>query len=369
MSQMKTALEEYGLTLSDLPHQPSYGSFEPIIQQHGDKLVVGYLLDDSIPTNPFEGWDGVGEIITKENKNDLNLFHEAFALDSNCQPCSDFVLDVVTHDEIKKDWFILALNSSEFLDAAKECWASEVNSPPPVFLTPYLRMMANKEWQEAVDCYDDVFDALSHYDFTFDLLKEMSRDLVESSVIGIAGAVPLSINSYDGAASICSDYMEADGAWLPTDDMRQLIKDRASVLAFGFIEKDYKSQKYKVSLNQCFGEIESPDFDVRLAAFTWLKEHIETRKLELPDDESSELYSRGFNQSAMWSAEEAIELYNQWVTGDVYCICYAAYEKKDGEWELVDDDPCGGYFGIEDAVECLKDEFPVMIPEQPAKAA
>jgi len=344
--------EAISLSDLDLDFEPSgvMDYDEPVIVRVGNKLVVGYLSDDSDCENPLKSCDGMGRIYSAHRDSDSEehrAMQDAMGLDSDWNPVID---------------------QSDIEDAASKSLRAIVKSD---FNSEFIGCVlhfgsVDRAWQAFVEDFK-LGEYYCNLDFTRKVIGATSKsweDICKGSwevarragSVGDPYAVKLDCYQHSGTVwSISGEGMQCQfdtakgaGVWVPDDSARDEAERREKVYAFGRTFQLHGPTPWHAALDD--QDETSPGFALWHEAFTWLEQHQPKRE---PTAEEALL---GRERAARNLAQVALESYNAWLSGDCYGVIVVTFVNvagfwKDPEWELVDSDECWGYIGSEYAME------------------
>lgn len=329
----------------------------------GDKIVVGYLSDDSDCENPLESSEGQGRIYSAHrNARTHSEMQDALALDSSWNPDLDLVDQHMSR--LRSVWISAAMCSREFI-----AWADETAGARAAKDDAYYKRRAEKLWRETGGEYIYGADSIHNFEFTDDVRTELWRALRSEGLIGDKDAVVLDCYEHSGQSwSLAGEGMQCRwdtargaGVWVPDNCAREEIDRRAKAYAFGRIETNgnwtFSSGKlrYIAILDGAYAAARSPEFEQWHEAFQWLDERSKKLKLATLKGERAQQVRRGRERAAREIARDALEEYNNWLSGDCYGVVAAVFSRKgegdDSEWEFVESDECWGYIGSDYAIE------------------
>lgn len=359
----------------DIKRSPMMDYHDAIVKKVSDKkYLFGYLADDEDPENPLTEWDGVGRIYSAHRDSDTQSeLQEALGLDSNWEP--DLGL---THDfpaVLRKHWIAAAADDSDF-----QQWCHDEGRPPrdQSKLAAYYLDKAKRFWRETGGCdqvYYNVDMEISDFDTATDLAEVAAHEeLLEAGKIGDVDRVVLDCYQHSGVAwSISGEGMQCRfdtasgaGVWVPDDCTREEIQRRGEkVYAFGSVVElrglmGGKRKPFLYKLDDQFGGVESMRFDTWSEAFEAFQGYIKHHKLRLPKKKSEReaCIERGRTRARVEIARSGVELYNDYLNGNVFGIVIATFEVgEDGEPVHIEDDSVWGFFGDDDAYQSLKEEI------------
>lgn len=343
----------------DLDFKPScmMDHEDPVVCRSGNQVILGYLSDDGgMQDNPLEEMDGIGHIYTAHRHSSTHdEMQDALGLDRDWQPCLDDVDQF--EDRFRAAWIERAQVAYEFKTYVTE------NAPKRAPLdTPYFARRAEQFWER-----HHVEDIVDMFDFTREVREELWRDLRHEGLVGDTDAVLLDCYEHGGQHWSISgegmrcrfDTASGAGVWVPDDCTREEIERRAPVYAYGEVQRSgvrtrhSKPKRYFAKFDKEFGSEQSPRFEYWHEAFDWLKEQVAQRDLAQPTNTQARL---GRRRAAIENARRAIDLYNQWLSGEVYgCIILTLeYQPTSETWDILESDECWGYFGFDETMEVLR---------------
>lgn len=358
-------------------------------QRVGDKLVVAYLVYDQDASNPLENCDGMGKIIGRgkyetRDHAESELF-EALGLDRYGDPNYDLVAD-----EVDVEW-------RRFLEGVcDETWAHVINalgfdgtggyspgelinklrdelSERSIFneeTVAYALEMAERYITEINPSYQQISDAAAFLEFDpAEVIKRVYTEAIEAARIGDPDAVMLDVYDHSGLHWSISgggmqcrwDTSSGAGVWVPDDCCREEIDRRAPVYAFFQIKGTHllrgKDKAYQMLRHLPDGKDEHMAF-----SDDWGKlwDEAQTLAKTMPEPTSVQLFI-GRRHAAEELAQQALDEYNKWLSGDCYgCVVEIFQDVADDgppNYEQIDSDHCWGFIGSDNAEENLKSEF------------
>lgn len=357
-----------------LPHDPSpiMDFRDAIITKAGEnRYLYGYLINDDAPENPLEDWDGVGRIYSAHRDSDTHEeMQEALGLDRNWERDIEIALDYP--DVFRRHWIEKAAEDADF-----QQWCYEEGRPPveEEKRPAYYRNKATRFWRDTGGCgtrYTGSNMDYADFETVTDLALESAFDeLLETGEIGEPDCVMLDCYQHSGIAwSISGEGMQCTfdtangaGVWVPDEICREEIDRRSQVLAFGQVVRltglgAKKAKPYFFRLDEEFGGTESVRFEYWHEAFEALQKCLKENKIRLPrkKQKRQQLLGKGRYRASIELARGAVELYNNYLNGNVFGRVILTFETKerDGSPELVEDELCFGFYGDDDAMEALE---------------
>lgn len=361
-------------------HNPAdyLDSYEEFI---GDYRVVGYLAYDDDCDNPLDNCEGMGYIVGRgkyqTRKYSESEMFEALGLDSDGEPD-------ITHDAVlaraqpQYDAWVKSLGAAdiqdlELGDKAIEFFDRLLNQQPYPgnsdgaldHVWEALRDTLGWEGRKDHIPYHDVYSIVSEWPPLSIDWEAAWMEAREAGEIGDQDAVVLDVYDHGGLAWSISgggmqcrwDTSSGAGVWLPDDAARDEILRRARVYDHAYIS-DRAVYGKKYALRNRKGHTLTLSND-------WYE--LWARAQEIADlCEASGIpgTSPGHVLAAEELAEDALEQYNAWLSGDCYGVCVEVYkleDEDDEDGELVEDDACWGYVGSDYAEEVLAYRFRGMV--------
>ncbi len=325
-----------GLAL-ELPIKMSESSHEVLVHIADDVITLGYLAHDSDCANPLEEDEYMGAIYEcRRHGSTLKEYEKALGLRDGGP---DYSL-------VDEDKVVEAALAAIFLDDGlieKALAHCETHWDRPTSAT-----CANRFIEDCLDSVNELEPVIETDDFYFALWRQGRED----GTIGAKHTVMLDVYEH-GLISYCVsgqgmqcqfDTARGGAVWVPNENCLGEINFRAQAYRKGRICKGVKS--FAVQHGEVNGVRESAPFDTRRDAFNYLL-----------DPALPEIYNQ--DEAERMAAEElaaqAADTYTDWCNGNCYLTVTATF---DLEGTPIDWDCCGGYIGIDNAVECLKYEFP-----------
>lgn len=348
---------------------------DPIVKKISDKkYLYGYLADDEASENPLVDWDGAGRHYSAHRDSDTHAeMQEALGLDSDWNENHELAHDFP--DVLRRYWIKEAADDADFQE-----WCQEEGRPPrdEARLTAYFARKAERFWRDTGGCaFAWSYDEKNIWDFeeaTARASESAYEELKEAGKIGDPDVVMLDCYQHSGIAwSVSGEGMQcrfdtANGAgvWVPDDSTREEIGSRGEkVYAFGQVlrtsgQMGSPRKPYFFKLDDQFGGSESVRVETWIEAFEALKQCIKSNKLRLPKKKAERvaLIERGQSRARSEIARSCIDLLNDYLSGNVFGVIISTFEVNgDGEPEHVEDDSVWGFYGDDDAYECLKSEI------------
>lgn len=350
----------------DLPFEasPAMDYADPIMHIQGDKLIVGYLSDDTDCMNPLEDCDGNGSILSAHRFSSTHEeMQDALGLDRDWEPDVDLVDEHL--ERLKPKWIHFASTSDQFRE-----WANETAGPTASFSDAYYLRRARKYWSITDGEFIYGENNIDDFEFTFDVRLELWKELRAERAIGNPDVVLLDCYehgnqhwSVSGEGMQCRwDTSSGAGVWIPDDCAKEVIESRAKVYAFGCIEsarvQPFPNQQYIAVLDEEFGRQRSEPFNCWSDAFNWLEKKANTLLLPKGKAASRACTFIGRERAAVELARESLDLYNEWLLGSTYGIVEAQYDivKEDDDitFEFIESEECWGFIGSDHAMAELK---------------
>lgn len=340
---------------------------DEIYQIQGNVLTVGYLADDSCDRNPLEDNDYAGNIYTAHRHSSTHKeMQEALGLNADW----DADLDLVEPAQLRKDWIEAATIHLQFQE-----WATETAGARALLNEAYFKKRATKLYDETFGEYVYNETNIHSFSFTDVVRKNVWKTLRANGDIGTKGAVLLDcyehsgqVWSITGEGNQCRwDTSTGCGVWTPSNEATDVMNEHAAIYAFGQIHDNGSwtrksgKKRFHAVLDERFGSTSSPLFTERCEAFTWLSEKAE--KLSLPRSQAGKdtLLKIGFRRASEDFANDALALYNDWLSGNVFGVVCASFINKGTPespvWEQHSSDECWGYYGSDWAMEALAQEM------------
>lgn len=359
-------------------------------QKVGDKLVVAYLVQDNDASNPLENCDGMGKIIGRgkyetRNHDESELF-EALGLDRYGDPNYDRVAD-----EVDAEW-------RRFLDGVSdETWAHVINdlgfdgtggySPDELInkvrdnlmdcsvfneeTVAYALERSERYITEIDPSYQQIRDAAKFLEFDPDhVMKRIYSDAIEAGHIGDRDAVMLDVYDHSGLAWSISgggtqcrwDTSRGAGVWVPDESAREEIDRRAPVYAY-YVIQETNWLRGKDKTHQLLRVLPTGNLESMIFSDDWGKLWTEASKLaSLMPVPTGEVLARGRRYAAEELAQQAVDEYNKWLSGDCYGCVVETFQDVAADsgvpaYEQIDSDHCWSFIGSDNAEESLKSEF------------
>lgn len=272
---------------------------ETLFERHGNSLVVGYLVDDPFPSNPFDDVDGIGVIYTRHrSSNTIQDMQQAMGMDSEWSCDLDLVHDQavsVLKAEIKhrcdKAQLVAYLMDASVLSMGQE---EAMNRLVDEFID-----------ERYSDSTVELLDSLSDWKSWDELRQDMWNEAIRNGAIGNPYTVVLDCYSHSGEVWSVSgqgmqcafDTTNAAGVWVPDDVLFKMLEE----------------------LRQ--------------------REGLDAARAQ-----------------ARKCANQTLSLYNDWISGNCFGWKVDTFQVgNDGETSLEEDAQCYGYIGDGDAYSALLD--------------
>lgn len=365
---MQTNQANISVSLSDLDLPFAASSImnyhDAEVVQVGDRIVVGYLSDDSDTPNPLEDCDGQGRIFSAHrHSNTHGEMQSALAFDSHWSPDLDLVLD--HKDRLRQAWIEKAYCNIPFL-----VWADETAGARASKTDAYYKRRAKKLWDDTDGEYNYREKSVQDFECYEDAQMQAWEELRSEGLIGDKDAVVLDCYDHGGQSwSVSGEGMQCrwdtasgGGVWVPDDSAREEIDRRAKVYAFGHIitngswTRASGKLRYIAKLDKDYGEVESEEFEQWSEAFAWLEAR--SKKLRMSRRQASRAAQDrlGRGRAAREIARSVLKTYNDWLAGNCYGIVAATFSNtaskgEEPEWEFVESDECWGFIGDDYAME------------------
>ena len=161
------------------------------------------------------------------------------------------------------------------------------------------------------------------------------------------------------------DTTHAAGVWLPDSEARTEILRRARVYDHAYIS-DRAVYGKKYALRNRHGHTIAMSND-------WSELWVRAQEIaDLCEASGIPGTGRGRAIAAQELAEEALEQYNAWLSGDCYGVCVEVYkleDEDDEDGELVEDEACWGFVGSDFAKQDLEEGFKAMVESTKQRVA
>lgn len=331
----------------ELPYKPSFimEHKEPLIRVAEDKVIVGYLADDSNCENPLTSCDGMGAIYECRRHGDtLRDYEKALGLYDGGPD-----LDLVAEEAVTQAGLHLILNDPLEKEAALERCLDQYAKEGDESDEDFLRRILDSPSE--LECVLDDVDRLR---------LALWREGRNNGTIGDKHAVLLDVYEHSGISYSLSgegmqcqwDTARGGAVWVPDKYAREEIVRRGPVYQKGkIIQQPLKSKtQYGVRTYASFGffdDVVHPTFEHWHEAFSYLEQLDNVTYLQpLADAE---------HDAAREIAKSAAEEYTSWCNGDCYGVVVAIFDRYG---EILDEDACWGYIGDDYAYQALQDEFP-----------
>lgn len=312
----------------ELPVAPGlcFSSKEVLTCEKNDRTFIGYLTDDRDSQNPLEDSDCYGHIYRAHRhagREEHRNMQQALGLDDDWEPNLELVNENDLLEALYKE-----VPREMLLDHCKDNWPRNDLLSDEEFI---------RECMPTVEYFEDDF-GVETEKVKLKLWKRPKHTVVLDCYqhSGIAYSVK-------GQGTQCRfDTASGAAVWVPNDVCLDEINRRSAVYRKGRIVK--LKQHWLVSSR---GGPEAY-FNSWGEAFQFLE------KMEIPE---FNLMAQEFAEevAAEELAQDAVEVYNAYLNGDVYGVVVAEYDSETKE--LIKYDDCYGFFGYEHAEEELEHRF------------
>lgn len=358
-----------------------------LAHREGDHLVVAYLSHDNDPSmHPLDDCDGMGKIIGRgkyetRNHDESELF-EALGLDRSGDPNYELVADEVNAawkeyiESVSPDtWYDFIETLYGNVDMGERInlinkWRDELMEVDAFYEgnVCYCVMEAEKYVTDRDASSEDCRRAAAHLDFDVEKTTEtLWRKAYDEGRIGNPDAVILDVYDHSGIAWSISgggtqcrwDTSRGAGIWIPDACAKDEIERRAPVYATAYIRQTQwlkgKGQQYQLVDTASKNSIAMSDDWGDL----W---KMAQKYAEAAGDLTPAQLATGRAAAALELAQQALDEYNAWLSGDVYGVIVEKFDlvsEEDDEpvWEQHDDESCWGYVGSDYAKEAMTAEF------------
>lgn len=346
-----------------LPVSPSFQmEYEnAFVKEDGDTLVVGYLADSDYAENPLEVSECYGALILKDDSD----FNRYIGVDAN----GDYHEHNISNHELKMLWpkkaaadwlyteFVMA-NSSEF----SRFGVSKEDKVPDKH---YFQRCALANLDTYTVNGTELYQFASYRKAYCQIGRQNLENCPDTEF-----SIPVYISSQSGCTQILAEplfepdkkYASYDAVWIPgIKDNIDVIKQRAKLYRFGEIVRVSAGLKYtyQVLMNKGIEGIGCSDHETWLDAYEWLENHIAS--CGIMAYRGSNPRRVGVVRAAHEMAKQSLQLYSEYVNGNIYSTVIAQYKNigtiTNPNWDFVNEDRCGGYVGSEDALMRLSDDF------------
>lgn len=372
---------------------------EPLVRQIGDKLAVGYLVADEDCQHPLDYCDGMGKIIGRgkyqtRNHDESEMFE---ALGLNSYGDKDYDLAPVV-ERLNKAWNTYLESLS--LDTLGEVFASAAgpleDDGDEVGLNAELErlraamvdaLLESDGVEDAIgigvsrigytgSTYSELCNAATALDFDFDAEQDKAwEQALQAGEIGDVNAVVLDVYDHSGLHWSISgggmqcrwDTSSGAGVWLPDAEAEKEIEGRTPVYAHAIVRKTpgclrgggNAYQLVQVTWNEAgpvHFSLDSVDFSDSWASLWTKAQAIAEGKVPTRKQLQWARY-----QAAKELAQQALDEYNAWLSGDCYGCVIETFQITNDEngttYTQIDQDSCWGYVGSDWAKSALQDEF------------
>lgn len=310
-----------------------------------EKVVLGYLVDDSDCENPLEGWDGMGHIYDcRRHSSTLRDYEDVLGLRDGGPD----------YDLVDEQAVVEAAQAAIFADddlyekARAHClkyWGSE-----------------DDEGTLPADFIRSCLDTANELTPVVDLDPYYHSLWCEGRLNGSIGnkhAVLLDVYehgqvcySVSGTGPQCRwDNAVGGAVWIPDECCVEEINRRAPAYMTGHISENrmYGKKLYMVRTWARFGEFDDivhQAFENWGDAFNYLD--------SLPGGVYNQPLLDSEYQAARELAAQACSVYTDWCNGNTYGVCVATY---DLEGNFIEDDAVYGFIGDDDAYSSLQHDY------------
>lgn len=342
---------------------------EPIVEQVGNNLVVGYLVLDADCDDPMKSCDFQGEIISnvsETRRNSVVTDNKAalmFALKLNGSGwCDDSTVDIDAEFPCEPmiDYKGIMQKSTTLRCLAAEQYFETLKTDQDL-----LEKWAEEKCGELEDgqVYEfdskalqaDLYDSNGVYweeveDLAFSLYPKYWKQMVGPYVI------PMSYNSGNYDTSITLDNWDGDyddppnAIWVAYKGAKDNIG--SSTLPEGVQIKWHGAVSIEGStLHAVVTENDVEVFDAGSSPNSWSRALNWARAtFGVPSDEKVRATAEKY-------AEAVGKEYGEWASGNCFGCVIQNYEYKDGDWVEVGGESCWSFIGHEHATDSLKSDF------------
>lgn len=338
-------------------HEPA-GHIDPLVEQIGNRIVLGYLSYDSDCENPLDDCEGMGSIHymgrDRGSREDEAIIYRAMGLDRYGEPNLDLVERDTVHQHFKDR---LMKEPDFYLQAVR------------LLKTEPLQV----DWDTLSCAYSGEEGNLIPSATEDEAFRDAWQKMRDAGEIGDRDAVVLDVYEHGGMVlSISGEGMQCrwdtsrGGAmWLPDDEARKEIDSRAQLYRYGSIQEvelrsvtAYHVHPWKQAE---YGLMRGDS----IAAYpTWREAR---QALELLKD-APDVVIAPEKLARETAAEEicrsSLEEYNAWLAGDCYGMTVEVFEVEGEQVKPVEDDSCWGFIGQKWAESELKCHFESEVKRQ-----
>jgi hypothetical protein len=162
------------------------------------------------------------------------------------------------------------------------------------------------------------------------------------------------------------DTSTAAGVWLPEESGKERITRRAPVYAFYRIRETPvrlrgTGNEYQLLSVSASGDLTVLQFGGSWGALFCMAEELQKGVALVP---TTEELTAGRRAAAHELADQALDTYNAWLSGECYGCVVEVFtltnpeaEPEDFKWEQASENSCWGFVGQEYAESSLRDEF------------
>jgi hypothetical protein len=352
----------------ELTFQPS-GAMdykEMLKEEIGDKVVIGYLADDSDAQNPCTDQDGFGKFLSSQrHSGDHDDFREALGLNREWEPDLDGIseVDALIRYASKNQ------SNQDFIDFIRESLDDEEDGN----LTDDDDLFKDDTMQTLYDAV--VFPAW----LTDAIMEERTaiwQEKRDNGEIGNPLAISLDIYDHGGQSWSLSghgmqckwDTAKGGGLWVPDKCAEEEIRSRAE----NYLRADVITAKLKtkeivtvrtLATAYTYDNVVHPTFDNISEAWAYI---------EALDPNVYQIHRTKLQAEAVAAMEVCrgcLETWNSYLSDDVYGVVVVTYEIVDGVAAELNSDECWGFYGSDYAYDSLKTDYfqPIVdgLKEQP----
>lgn len=329
----------------ELPFEPSpiMHYREPLVRITDDKIILGYLADDSDCENPLESDEGMGHIYeARRHGNTLSDYCDALGLRHDGGGPD---LDLVPEEDV-----VAEAHRRLLADQGHEGLA--VKARDYCLANGWDLVEGEGDLKYITRCLDSINELTPVIDIPT-IQLDLWREGRKNGTIGSKYAVMLDVYEHGGISySVSGEGMQCqfdtakNGAvWVPNDCCLDEIKRRGAVYRKGRIYPGQRSDSWAVLHSPLNNVRSSAPFDSWGQAFEYLQA-LDVEPMHT-QDEAEHIAAREL-------AGQAAETYTDWCNGNCFITVVATYDKDGTE---TDYDTICGFVGADYAYEALVNDY------------
>lgn len=328
------------------PMSPAMGYRELLTKTGDDRIIIGYLADDSDVADPCQEDAYMGHIYScQRGSSTLKDYEQALGLRDGGPD-----LELVPEEQVVEE-AIRRILADEDLKAQVLAYCDKhwPNKPDGGYINDFIK-----------ECLDSINELTPVIDVPA-LQLEMWRAGRKAGTIGNPYAVLLDVHEHGMVHYLVNsggqqdfDVARCGAVWVPSAELVEYIKDRGRTYQKGYVNKvNFQDETwYEIMLWASPHNGTANSMPGGRAHPYWRSAFTALHDLDAP-----KLHTQ--RQGEMHAAEElaaqAAATYTDWCNGNCFGIVVAEYDNAGG---FVGHDTCWGHIGDDDAYAALQDNFP-----------